>query len=76
MSKVQLYICRQLGKPTEYEWRGVTSLAGWEPYEEWEGEKRKARCYLAGDLPKDLLVAKVSLEQDGADLLSVSILYL
>ncbi|XP_040361322.1 cyclin-dependent kinase B1-1 isoform X1 [Rosa chinensis] len=66
---------RQLGKPTEHEWRGVASLPGWEPYEEWEGEKKKARCYLAGDLPKDLLVAAVSLEQDGADLLSKMLTY-
>lgn len=71
---VQYTICRQLGKPTEYEWRGVTSLPGWDSYEEWEGEKKKARLFLAGDLPKDLLVGSVSLDKDGADLLSVSVL--
>ncbi|XP_050367345.1 cyclin-dependent kinase B1-1-like [Argentina anserina] len=68
-------IFRQLGKPTEYEWRGVTALPGWEPYEEWEGKKMKARCYMAGDLPKDLLVGAVLLEQDGADLLSKMLTY-
>ncbi|KAL6204495.1 hypothetical protein ACLB2K_021762 [Fragaria x ananassa] len=68
-------IFRQLGKPTEYEWRGVTSLPGWDSYEEWEGEKKKARLFLAGDLPKDLLVGSVSLDKDGADLLSKMLTY-
>ncbi|PRQ25088.1 putative protein-serine/threonine kinase CMGC-CDK-Pl family [Rosa chinensis] len=63
-------IFRQLGKPMLNQCPGLTSLPAWETYQEWEGEKMKARFYSAGDLPSDLLVATVSLEQDGAELLS------
>ncbi|XP_040371241.1 cyclin-dependent kinase B1-1-like [Rosa chinensis] len=63
-------IFRQLGKPMLNQCPGLTSLPAWETYQEWEGEKMKDRFYLAGDLPSDLLVATVYLEQDGVELLS------
>lgn len=68
-------IFRQLGKPTELQWPGLISLPAWKTYQEWEGKKMKARFYSAGDLPSDLLVGAVSLEQDGAELLSKMLTY-